>query len=99
MPVCVLQAKDYLLWCNQLISSMAAEESISDVSTADLQLRQHQLLWAEMEARQEIYQQILDIGEDLQVQDKAHRKEVREEGTNINIQYKKYTKHTNSIYM
>ncbi|XP_061843662.1 spectrin beta chain, non-erythrocytic 5 [Nerophis lumbriciformis] len=69
-------AQDYLLWCSQLIVSMAAEESISDVATADLQLAQHQQLWAEMEARQEVYQQALDMGEELQRQDRSNRKEV-----------------------
>ncbi|XP_034530593.1 spectrin beta chain, non-erythrocytic 1 [Notolabrus celidotus] len=71
-------AQDYLLWCSQLIGAMAAEESISDVATADLQLAQHQQLWAEMEARQETYQQVLDMGEELQTQDRRHRKEVLE---------------------
>ncbi|XP_029350237.1 spectrin beta chain, non-erythrocytic 5 [Echeneis naucrates] len=69
-------AKDYLLWCSQLICAMAAEESISDVATADLQLAQHQQLWAEMEARQETYQQALDMGEELQTRDRNNRKEV-----------------------
>uniref|UniRef100_A0A4W6DIZ9 Spectrin beta, non-erythrocytic 5 n=1 Tax=Lates calcarifer TaxID=8187 RepID=A0A4W6DIZ9_LATCA len=71
-------AQDYLLWCSQLIGAMAAEESISDVATADLQLAQHQQLWAEMEARQETYQQALDMGEELQTQDRSNRKEVLE---------------------
>ncbi|XP_041668259.1 spectrin beta chain, non-erythrocytic 5 [Cheilinus undulatus] len=71
-------AQDYLLWCSQLIGAMAAEESISDVATADLQLAQHQQLWAEMEARQETYQQVLDMGEELQTQDRRNRKEVLE---------------------
>ncbi|TNN47599.1 Spectrin beta chain, non-erythrocytic 5 [Liparis tanakae] len=70
-------AQDYFLWCGQLIGAMAAEESIRDVATADLQLAQHQQLWAEMEARQETYQQALDMGEQLQAQD-ANRKEVTE---------------------
>ncbi|XP_035529504.1 spectrin beta chain, non-erythrocytic 5 [Morone saxatilis] len=69
-------AQDYFLWCSQLIGAMAAEESISDVTTADLQLAQHQQLWAEMEARQETYQQVLDMGAELQTQD--NRKEVLE---------------------
>lgn len=77
MSLCALQAQDYFLWCSQLISAMAAEESISDVATADLQLVQHQQLWAEMEARQETYQQALDMGEELQIQDRTNRKEVR----------------------
>ncbi|XP_044022541.1 spectrin beta chain, non-erythrocytic 5 isoform X2 [Siniperca chuatsi] len=71
-------AQDYFLWCSQLIGVMAAEESISDVATSDLQLAQHQQLWAEMEARQETYQQALDMGEELQTQDRTNRKEVLE---------------------
>ncbi|KAM7403778.1 hypothetical protein PAMA_004285 [Pampus argenteus] len=71
-------AQDYFLWCSQLIGSMTAEESISDVATADLQLAQHQHLWAEMEARQETYQQAVDMGEELQEKDKTNRKEVLE---------------------
>lgn len=55
---------------------MAVEESISDVATADLQQAQHQQLWAEIEARQETYQQALDMGEELQEQDRANREEV-----------------------
>uniref|UniRef100_A0A3Q1IZP4 Calponin-homology (CH) domain-containing protein n=1 Tax=Anabas testudineus TaxID=64144 RepID=A0A3Q1IZP4_ANATE len=70
--------QDYFLWCSQLIGAMAAEESISDVATADLQLAQHQQLWAEMEARQETYQQALDIGEELQTRDRSNGKEVLE---------------------
>ncbi|XP_029317025.1 LOW QUALITY PROTEIN: spectrin beta chain, non-erythrocytic 5 [Cottoperca gobio] len=71
-------AQDYFLWCSQLIGAMAAEESISDVATADLQLAQHQQLWAEMEARQETFQQALDMGEELQTQERTNRKEVLE---------------------
>ncbi|KAF7648029.1 hypothetical protein LDENG_00163000 [Lucifuga dentata] len=71
-------AQDYFLWCSQLIGGMAAEESISDVATADLQLTQHQQLWAEMEAREETYQHVVDMGEELQEQDRANRKEVLE---------------------
>ncbi|XP_036927334.1 spectrin beta chain, non-erythrocytic 5 isoform X2 [Acanthopagrus latus] len=71
-------AQDYFLWCSQLIGAMAAEESISDVATADLQLAQHQQLWAEMEARQETHRQAVDMGQELQTQDRANRKEVSE---------------------
>lgn len=69
--------QDYFLWCSQLSDVMAAEESISDVTTADLQLAQHQQLWAEIEARQETYQQAVDMGEELQTQDRSERREVR----------------------
>ncbi|KAG7510030.1 spectrin beta chain, non-erythrocytic 5 [Solea senegalensis] len=70
--------QDYFLWSSQLIGAMAAEESISDVATADLQLAQHQQLWAEMEVRQETYQQAVDVGEELQARDTSHRAEVLE---------------------
>lgn len=70
------QAQDYFLWSSQLVGAMAAQESISDVATAGLQLAQHQQLWAEMEARRETYQQALDMGAELQKQDRGNRKEV-----------------------
>ncbi|KAG7215088.1 hypothetical protein INR49_011666 [Caranx melampygus] len=82
-------AQDYLLWCSQLIGAMAAEESISDVSTADLQLGQHQQLWAEMEARQETYQQALDMGEELQRDDRSNRKEVSEKLDALQVEREK----------
>lgn len=72
-----VQVQDYLLWCGQLIDMMAAEESISDMATADLQLVQHQQLWAEMEAREETYHQAVNVGKVLQKQDKRHKTEVR----------------------
>lgn len=56
---------------------MSVEESISDVATASLQLTQHQQLRAEIEAREETYQQAVDMGEELQSQDRRNRKEVR----------------------
>ncbi|XP_056867453.1 spectrin beta chain, non-erythrocytic 5 isoform X2 [Takifugu flavidus] len=68
--------QDYLLWCSQQVGSMSVEESISDVATANLQLAQHQQLWAEIEAREETYQQAVDMGEELQSQDRRNRKEV-----------------------
>lgn len=70
--------QDYFLWCSQAISEMSAEESISDVATAALQLAQHQQLWTEMEARQETYQQALDMGEELQSQSRSNKREVCE---------------------
>uniref|UniRef100_A0A3B4ZEI6 Spectrin, beta, non-erythrocytic 5 n=1 Tax=Stegastes partitus TaxID=144197 RepID=A0A3B4ZEI6_9TELE len=72
------RAQDFLLWCAQLIGAMAAEESISDVATADLQLAQHQQLWAEIEARQKTYQQARDMGEELQNKNRSNRREVLE---------------------
>lgn len=74
---CTVQVQDYLLWCSQQVGAMSVEESISDVATANLQLAQHQQLWAEIEAREETYQQAVDMGEELQSQDRRNRKEAR----------------------
>lgn len=75
-----IEVQDYFLWCSQAISEMSAEESISDVATATLQLAQHQQLWTEMEARQETYQQALDMGEELQAHGRSNKREVKLEG-------------------
>lgn len=80
--------QDYLLWSSQLIGSMAAEESISDIATADLQLAQHQQLWAEIETREETYQQAVDMGEELQTQDRSNRKEVRRDRKEVRVDVK-----------
>lgn len=72
----LIEVQDYFLWCSQAISEMSAEESISDVATAALQLAQHQQLWTQMEARRETYQLALDMAQELQVQDKSTRREV-----------------------
>lgn len=70
------QVQDYFLWCSQAVSEMSAEESISDVATAALQLAQHQQLWMQMEARQETYQQALDMAEELRTQGRSTEREV-----------------------
>ncbi|KAL6106061.1 sptbn5 [Pungitius sinensis] len=95
--------QDYFLWCGQLIGAMAAEESISDVATANLQLAQHQQLWAEMEAREETYRQAVSMGEELQ---DANRKEVleklealREERRKLEEQWKQKKSWLESVHL
>lgn len=73
----VLQAQDYSLWCSQVLSGMKAEESIRDVATCDLQLFQHQQLWAEIVAREETYAQAESMGQDQLELDTSNAKEVR----------------------
>ncbi|XP_067099877.1 spectrin beta chain, non-erythrocytic 5 [Osmerus mordax] len=70
--------QDYFLWCGQVLSGMSAEESIRDLVTCDLQLSQHQQLWAEMLARQETYDQALALGQQLVEQDGTNTREVKE---------------------
>lgn len=56
---------------------MKAEESIRDVATCDLQLFQHQQLWAEIVAREETYAQAESMGQDQLELDTSNAKEVR----------------------
>lgn len=55
---------------------MKAEESIRDVATCDLQLFQHQQLWAEIIAHEETYSQAVAMGQHLQEQDIPNSQEV-----------------------
>ncbi|XP_017558803.1 spectrin beta chain, non-erythrocytic 5 isoform X2 [Pygocentrus nattereri] len=70
--------QDYSLWCAQVLSGMKAEESIRDVATCDLQLFQHQQLWAEIVAREETYAHAEAMGQHLQEQDSYNAREVQE---------------------
>ncbi len=60
-----------------VLSGMKAEESIRDVATCDLQLFQHQQLWAEIVAREETYAQAESMGQDQLEHDTSNAKEVR----------------------
>ncbi|XP_050989413.1 spectrin beta chain, non-erythrocytic 5 isoform X1 [Labeo rohita] len=71
-------AQDYSLWCSQVLSGMKAEESIRDVATCDLQLFQHQQLWAEIVAREETYAQAVSMGQNLLEHDIPNAKEIKE---------------------
>lgn len=55
---------------------MKAEESIRDVATCDLQLFQHQQLWAEIVAHEETFAQAVAMGQRLQEQDIPSAQEV-----------------------
>lgn len=55
---------------------MRAEESIRDVTTCDLQLFQHQQLWAEIVAHEETYTQAAAMGQRLLEQDIPNSQEV-----------------------
>ncbi|XP_072545910.1 spectrin beta chain, non-erythrocytic 5 [Salminus brasiliensis] len=70
--------QDYSLWCSQVLNEMKAEESIRDVATCDLQLFQHQQLWAEIVAREETYAKAVAMGERLQEHSIPNASEVEE---------------------
>ncbi|XP_077095863.1 spectrin beta chain, non-erythrocytic 5 isoform X1 [Siphateles boraxobius] len=71
-------AQDYSLWCSQVLSGIKAEESIRDVATCDLQLFQHQQLWAEIVAHEETYAQAISMGQDQLEHDMPNAREIQE---------------------
>ncbi|NXY15062.1 SPTN5 protein, partial [Atrichornis clamosus] len=70
---------DYFLWTAEIIREMRAKETIRDISTSSLRLTQHQQLLAEIEAREEKYSHVVQLGQSL-LQD--------EEMSSIEIQQK-----------
>ncbi|XP_069714086.1 spectrin beta chain, non-erythrocytic 5 [Phaenicophaeus curvirostris] len=53
---------DYFSWAAEIIREMRAKETIRDISTSSLRLTQHQQLLAEIEAREEKYNYIVQLG-------------------------------------
>ncbi|TSO67499.1 Spectrin beta chain, non-erythrocytic 5 [Bagarius yarrelli] len=72
------RVQDYSLWCSQILSGIKAEESIRDMATCDLQLFQHQQLWAEIVAHEETYSQAVAMGQHLHEQDVSNPQEVQD---------------------
>ncbi|KAM6073898.1 spectrin beta chain, non-erythrocytic 5 [Chlamydotis macqueenii] len=60
---------DYFSWTAEIIREMRAKETIRDISTSSLRLTQHQQLLAEIEAREEKYNHVVQLGQSL-LQDK-----------------------------
>uniref|UniRef100_U3JTX5 Calponin-homology (CH) domain-containing protein n=1 Tax=Ficedula albicollis TaxID=59894 RepID=U3JTX5_FICAL len=69
---------DYFLWTAEIIREMRAKESIRDISTSSLRLTQHQQLLAEMEAREEKYSHVVQLGESLLQDEEMPSREVIE---------------------
>uniref|UniRef100_A0A8C3QRB7 Calponin-homology (CH) domain-containing protein n=1 Tax=Cyanoderma ruficeps TaxID=181631 RepID=A0A8C3QRB7_9PASS len=69
---------DYFLWTAEIIREMRAKESIRDISTSSLRLTQHQQLLAEIEAREEKYDHVVQLGQALLQDGEMPSKEVIE---------------------
>uniref|UniRef100_A0A8C3ND41 Uncharacterized protein n=1 Tax=Geospiza parvula TaxID=87175 RepID=A0A8C3ND41_GEOPR len=69
---------DYFLWTAEIIREMRAKESIRDISTSSLRLTQHQQLLAEIEAREEKYSHVVQLGQSLLQDEEMPSKEVIE---------------------
>lgn len=57
---------------------MRAKETIRDISTSSLRLTQHQQLLAELEAREEKYNHVVQLGQSLLQDEETESKEVIE---------------------
>ena len=59
-----------------MIREMRAKETIRDISTSSLRLTQHQQLLAEIEAQEEKYNQIVQLGQSLLQDEEIRSKEI-----------------------
>ncbi|XP_060684627.1 spectrin beta chain, non-erythrocytic 5 [Hemiscyllium ocellatum] len=59
------QARDYFSWSAELLREMKVEEATRDSSMTDLKLTQHQQLRAEIDAREETFEQVMALGQEI----------------------------------
>ncbi|NXJ96213.1 SPTN5 protein, partial [Corythaixoides concolor] len=71
------QVWDYFSWTAEIIREMRAKETIRDISTSSLRLTQHQQLLAEIEAREEKYNHVVQLGQSLLQDEKIGSKEIQ----------------------
>ncbi|NXC11410.1 SPTN5 protein, partial [Orthonyx spaldingii] len=69
---------DYFLWTAEIIREMRAKETIRDISTSSLRLTQHQQLLAEIEAREEKYSHVVQLGQSLLQDEEMPSKEIQQ---------------------
>ncbi|KAM9654132.1 spectrin beta chain, non-erythrocytic 5 [Morphnus guianensis] len=69
---------DYFLWTAEIIREMRAKETIRDISTSSLRLTQHQQLLAEIEAREEKYSHVVQLGQSLLQDEEIGSKEIQQ---------------------
>ncbi|XP_074853761.1 spectrin beta chain, non-erythrocytic 5 [Carettochelys insculpta] len=70
--------RDYFSWTAEMMREMKTEETIRDISTSSLRLTQHQQLLAEIEAREETYKQVAQLGQSLLQEGKMPPKEIQQ---------------------
>ncbi|KAM6392440.1 LOW QUALITY PROTEIN: spectrin beta chain, non-erythrocytic 5 [Pluvialis apricaria] len=69
---------DYFSWTAEIIREMKAKETIRDISTSSLRLTQHQQLLAELEAREEKYNHVVQLGQSLLQDEEIGSKEIQQ---------------------
>ncbi|XP_013926743.1 PREDICTED: spectrin beta chain, non-erythrocytic 5-like [Thamnophis sirtalis] len=63
--------RDYSSWASEMSREMTAEETIRDVFTSGLKINQHQQLLPEIESRDEIYERVSQLGQELALEQKT----------------------------
>ncbi|XP_042194068.1 spectrin beta chain, non-erythrocytic 5 [Callorhinchus milii] len=71
-------ARDYFSWVAALTREMKVEQSTRDAATIEANRTQHQQLRAELDAREESYQQVLSLGQEILQEEMVSAKDVRE---------------------
>ncbi|XP_054017486.1 spectrin beta chain, non-erythrocytic 5 [Dryobates pubescens] len=69
---------DYFSWTAEIIREMRAKETVRDISTSGLRLTQHQQLLAEIEAREEKYSHVVQLGQSLLQDEETGSKEIQQ---------------------
>ncbi|XP_009472039.1 PREDICTED: spectrin beta chain, non-erythrocytic 5 [Nipponia nippon] len=69
---------DYFSWTAEIIREMRAKETIRDISTSSLRLTQHQQLLAEIEAREEKYNHVVQLGQSLLQHEEIESREIQQ---------------------
>ncbi|XP_054256450.1 spectrin beta chain, non-erythrocytic 5 [Indicator indicator] len=69
---------DYFSWTAEIIREMRAKETIRDISTSSLRLTQHQQLLSEIEAREEKYSHVVQLGQSLLKDEEMGSKEIQQ---------------------
>ncbi|XP_068802060.1 spectrin beta chain, non-erythrocytic 5 isoform X2 [Struthio camelus] len=69
---------DYFSWAAEMIREMKAKETIRDISTSSLRLSQHQQLLAEIEAQEEKYNHVVQLGQSLLQDEKIRTREIQQ---------------------
>uniref|UniRef100_A0A8C3S247 Calponin-homology (CH) domain-containing protein n=1 Tax=Chelydra serpentina TaxID=8475 RepID=A0A8C3S247_CHESE len=69
---------DYFSWTAEMMREMKTQETVRDISTSSLRLTQHQQLLAEIEAREETYSRVAQLGQSLLQEEKISSKEIQQ---------------------
>uniref|UniRef100_A0ABM5FN35 Spectrin beta chain, non-erythrocytic 5 n=1 Tax=Pogona vitticeps TaxID=103695 RepID=A0ABM5FN35_9SAUR len=72
------QVRDYSSWASEIMREMEIEEKIRDISTSGLKINQHHQLLAEIEAHNEIYGRVVQLGQELLLEQKMAKTEIQD---------------------